>query len=403
MERVSLARRAARLATGAGDGHGAGSIGFDSGHAYPGILPDLRAAAERALGEYRAETLQYAARPGLPDMRAWIGDYMRRDGAQIGDDGILVVNGAKHGIELICRLLLDEGDSIVVTAPTYYTSIPIFRSFGAGFIEVGQDEEGMDVAAIADRLERLRREGAKPPKFIYNVPEYHNPTGVTMSTARRRALVELARTHGLYVVEDSPYREVRFDGDRLPTLQALDQTGTVITVGTFAKLMAPGLRIGWIAADPDLVGRIIQLKSDGGSSPLVQRIIVEFMRAGGFDPHIDLVRRTYRSHRDHMVAAVRRELPDATVRVPDGGYYLWLAFPEGIDGSRLAALAEEEGVTVIPGRKFFADDRAFPQNSAAPTNHVRLAFSHAAPEEIDEGVRRLATAYGRLRATPRTS
>src|SRR5207244_3831448 len=201
------------------------------------------AAAEKALTTYRHETLQYGVRPGLPDLREWIAGAMNMDGANVTPGEIFVTNGAKQGIELVCRLLLDEGDSIVVTAPTYFTSIPIFKSF---------------------------------------------------------------------------------EGTSEPSLKALDRDKNVLHLGTFSKLLAPGIRIGWVAGSPDLLARMIQLKADGGSSPLAQRIIVEWCKAGNLAAHTANVQRTYRLHRDRMVAALRRDLPEVSMLVPEGGYYLWL-------------------------------------------------------------------------------
>lgn len=365
------------------------AIPFDSGHAFPGILPDLTQAAERALTQYRTETLQYADRPGLREMREWVAGYLSADGAPSVPEEVLMVNGAKHGIELVCRLLLDEGDSIVVTAPTYFTSIPIFRSFGVSFIEVGQDAEGIDVDSIEDSVTRLKREGRKLPKFVYNVPDFHNPTGVTMSRRRREALVALAARHGVFVVEDSPYRKLRFEGESEPSLKAVDENERVLAVGTFSKLVAPGLRIGWVAAPRELINRLAQLKSDGGSSPLLQRIILEFCTTGRLEEHTRLARTTYHTHRDRMVSAVRRDMPEVSMTVPHGGYYLWLTLPRHIDGDELAKRAADNGVNVIAGSKFFA-------GTGHARNHIRLTHSHATPEEIDEGVRRLAHAYASM-------
>jgi 2-aminoadipate transaminase len=392
--RISLARRAAVLAPALSASEEAHTIAFDSGHAFPGILPDMTAAAERALTDYRTETLQYGARPGVPEMREWVAGYLNADGARTSAQEVLMTNGAKHAIELVCRLLLDEGDAIIVTAPTYYTAIPLFRSYGATFIEVGQDSEGIDLDAIEERITWLKQEGRRLPKFIYNVPDFHNPTGVTMPRGRREALVGLAARHGMFVVEDSPYRKIRFEGQDEPSLKALDQDGCVLAVGTFSKLLAPGLRVGWVVAPPDLLQRMALLKSDGGSSPLLQRIVLEFCKTGGLEAHTLVARTTYRTHRDHMVRAVRRDLPDATMTVPHGGYYLWLTLPRHIDGDELAKRAKENGVSIFPGSKFYAgqnDD--YPRNKVPPKNNIRLNFSHATPEEIDEGVRRLSFAY----------
>jgi 2-aminoadipate transaminase len=394
-----LARRAARLAATPPAAESHEAIPFDSGHAFPGVLPDLTAAAQAALTAFRAETLQYGVRPGLPEMREFIASYMNADGAKVTADEILVVNGAKHGLDLLCRLLLDEGDSIVVTAPTYFTSIPIFRSFGVEFVEIGQDDEGMSVAELEDALRRLAAAGRKPPKFIYNVPDYHNPTAVTMTRGRREALLEVAAAHGIPVIEDSPYRKVRFEGVLEPSLKALDRRNGVYLLGTFSKLVAPGLRIGWVAAPRDVVARLVQLKSDGGTCPLTQRIILEFARAGGLERHIEKVQSVYRAHRDRMVAALNSELPEVKTTYPHGGYYVWLEFPQNVDTDALAKRAADFGATMIPGSKFFAGaGPASSKTPSAPKHFARLAYSHASPDEIEEGVKRIASALRSMRA-----
>lgn len=391
MHRVILARRSAPLPASLPASPPADHIPFDSGHAFPGLLPDLTGEAHRALAEYRAETLQYAPRAGLPELRAWIAEHLAADGVSISGEHILVTHGAKQAIDLICRVLLDEGDSIVVTAPTYFTAIPIFRSFGVTFLEVGQDEQGLDVDELAGLLRRRAREGQPVPKFVYDVPDFHNPTGVSMSLERRTALIELAAQHGMFIVEDSPYRKIRFEGQPVPSLKALDQAEVVIQVGTFSKLMAPGLRVGWAAAAPGTIARMLQLKSDGGSCPLTQRIIVEFCGAGRLAAHIARVQEIYRANRDRMVLALGRELPEVSVVVPRGGYYLWLTLPRGRDGDELTKAARAAGVIVLSGSKFFAGPEP-----GRPKEHIRVAYSHAAGPEIDEGVRRLASAFRTL-------
>jgi 2-aminoadipate transaminase len=376
MYAVAFARRAERLAPAMPAPVQDGTIGFDSGHAFPGVLPDLTREAEVALSRYRAETLQYAPRAGLPELRAWAAQYTDPG---VTADEILVTNGAKHALELVCRLLIDEGDSVVVTAPTYFSAIPIVRSYGAAFIEVPQDDQGMNVGALAVLLGRLPR----MPKFIYNVPDFHNPTGLTMPLDRRLALIGLAEQYGIVLVEDSPYREVRFEGDSVPSLKSLGGD-RVIQLGTFSKLMAPGLRVGWAAAPAPFVARMAQLKTDAGSCPLTQRVILEFLTAGRLPAHITQVQKTYRANRDHMLAALAREMPEATYVRPKGGYYVWLTLPEGADGDAVAACAASNGVAIIAGSRFYT--------SPGPKNRVRLAFSHASPKEIDEGVRRVAEA-----------
>lgn len=365
-----------------------GVFTFDSGFACPDILPDLGAIAAEALTVHRRESLQYSARQGQPELRAWLAEYMNAEGCNVTPENLTIVNGAKQGIDLICRLLLDEGDAIVVTAPTYFTAIPIFRSFGVEFVEVGHDEHGLLVSELERTLAQRGRNGKLPPKFLYNVPDFHNPTGSTMPRERREQLIELAGRENMLIVEDAPYRRIRFEGGSIPSLKALDRDDTVLHVGTFSKLIAPGLRIGWIAAERGIVARLIQFKSDGGTSPLIQRIVYDFCRSPAFAEHAEIVQDTYRARRDRMVAAVRRELPDAKLDVPEGGYYVWLTFPPHVDGDAFARRAAEVGVNIIPGSQFYAG-----AGPATRNNHVRLSYSFAAPDEIDEGVRRLAEVY----------
>jgi 2-aminoadipate transaminase len=391
MQSLSFARRAVHLsslmpAPAPGD-----RISFDSGHAFPGVLPDLTREGEAALSRHRSETLQYAPRAGLPELREWIAQYLALDGVHLAADSVLVTNGAKHAIELVCRALLDEGDSVVVTRPTYFSAIPIIGSYGATFLEIGLDRDGLDVAELAALLAQLAREQRPMPKFIYNVSDFHNPTGVTTSLERREALIDLAVRYQIIIIDDSPYRSVRFEGAPIVPMKALDRQDCVIHLGTFSKLLAPGLRVGWAAGAPALLARMAQLKTDAGSCPLTQRVIFDFCAAGRLDEHIARVQDTYRAHRDRMVAAFRKEMPDVAFDVPHGGYYLWLTLAPGVDGDELVQRAGEAGVTIIAGSKFFARTAV-----DHPRNLARVAFSHASIEEIDEGVRRMARAYAPL-------
>jgi 2-aminoadipate transaminase len=392
--RVPFAKRTGRLnaTLPAPEPHDVISLG--SGHGFPGVFPDLTEMARIALNERRPETLQYGPARGLPEMREWIAGYMRENDVHVSAENILVVNGAKQGLDLISRLLLDEGDSVVVTAPTYFTCIPIFRTFGVTFVEVSQDSDGMVVSELEDTLERRLRAGQALPKLIYNVPDYHNPVGVSMSEKRRKDLVKLADIHGIFIVEDSPYRRVRFEGKSEPMIKAFDQADTVFVLGTFSKLVAPGLRIGWVVTSPEMVTRLVQLKSDAGSCPLTQRLILEFCKEDRLAKLVQRVQDTYRAHRDAMVDALRQQLPEASFAVPHGGYYLWLTLPIGINADELAVRALKEKVGIVSGNRFFAG--AGPAGAGAPKNHIRVCYSHASPEEIVEGIKRLARAVHSL-------
>ena len=382
---LRYASRAAQFAPTAAAHGGPGVIMFGSGDAYPESLPDISEFAQQAAVKYRTETLQYAPRPGLLELREWIAQHLRNDGLRVSADSILVCNGAKQGIELACKLFLDPGDAVVVTRPTYQSALGVFRGWEAEFVEVGMDADGMLVDELAVTLADRARRGRPAPKFVYDVPEFHNPTGVTLSLERRAGLLELASRYGMLVLEDDPYRRIRFSGETVPPIQALDENGTVVGLGTFAKLVAPGLRLGWVIATPDIVGRMAAMKADGGTCPLTQRILIEYCRAGRLEPDIRDRVRTYRAHRDVMAQAVREYLPQARFELPEGGYYLWVRLPEGVDSDRLATLARAKGVEFLPASQFYA--------TSGPGHYVRLAYSYASPSEIVEGVRRLGIAF----------
>ena len=369
-------------------------ISFGAGDAYPELMPDFTAAATVALNKYRAETLQYAPRLGLLPFREWIIELLVSEGIKISPTEMIVVSGAKQGLDLVCKLLLNEGDCVAVTGPTYFTGIPIFRSHGVSFLQVPQDAEGLSVDFLRREIYLRRQRGQPTPKLIYDIPDFHNPTGITMSQNRRHDLVELAEELSIFIVEDSPYRQIRFEGIGVPPLKALDRSGCVIYLGTLSKVLAPGLRLGWIATSQENAARIAQLKADGGTSPLIQRLAVEYCAEGNLPVHLNRVRSEYKRHRDIMVAALRKHIPQASFAVPQGGYYIWVNFPGGRDADRIAENALEKGVEIISGTRFFANrDGAYPANRAAGSDFVRLAFSSASPIEIEDGIGRLAELF----------
>lgn len=360
-------------------------ISFGSGDAYPEGLPDMGDLAQLAASRYRTETMQYAAWLGLDEMREWTVEYVAQEGVKVGPEQVLVVNGAKQAIDLACRAFLEPRDVVAVTTPTYKSAVRIFHSHEVDYMEVPIDEHGMDVDALAARLAERERGGQPMPKLVYDVPEFHNPTGVTLSAERRRGLVALAERHGFIVLEDDPYRRIRFEGEAVPPIQAFDRGGHVIGIGTFAKLVAPGLRLGWVTAAPAIIEKLGVVKADGGSCPLTQRLILEYVKAGRLIPHIQEVTGIYRGQRDIMLDAIRRYLPETTCRVPQGGYYLWLQLPGSVSGDALARAALRRGVRVLPASDFYV--------TSGPAHYVRLAYSSSPPSAIVEGIRRLGDAF----------
>lgn len=364
-------------------------IQLGGGYGFPDTLPDIVAEA-MAAAEAKAETLQYGPLYGLDDLRDAIVAYLAQDGIMAARENILVVNGAKHGLDLACRIFLEPGNPVIVAAPTYLTAVHILKDTEASFVSVPQDEDGMDTEEL-ERVLRARRDaGQAMPKLLFDVPDFHNPTGVTMSAVRRRRLVELAEQYDFVIVEDDPYRRIRFEGEPVPPIKTFDTTGRVIGLGTVSKILAPGLRIGWVNADPAIVRRMASHKSDHGTCPLLQRIVVQLFQNGKVDHHIATLSTLLRTHRDAMVEAIRRHLPGASVRTPQGGYFLWVKLPPEIDADELVRRSAKEGVAIFSGRLSFAEK--------APGQFLRLAYSFSTPARIVEGVERVGRAYAAMRA-----
>ncbi|RXG86638.1 PLP-dependent aminotransferase family protein [Bradyrhizobium zhanjiangense] len=364
-------------------------IELGGGYDFPGTLPDVVSEAIAAARSKR-ETLQYGPLYGLEDLRDAIVDYLRRDGISTARENILVVNGAKHGLDLVCRVFLEPGDLVIVAAPTYLNAVRIFKNAEAHFVSIPQDEEGMDTEILGNRLQARHDAGEPLPKLLFDMPDFHNPTAIAMSAARRQRLVELAKEYDFVIIEDDPYRRVRFGGASVPPIKAFDNDGRVISLGTISKILAPGLRIGWVNADPAIIRRMASHKSDGGTSPLLQRIVVQLFRSGKVDQHVAALSSLLRVHRDAMIDAIREHLPGTSVCAPNGGYFLWVQLPAEIDADELVRRAGNEGVSIISGRLCFAEEPA--------GSFLRLAYSFSAPDEIAEGVKRLGRAYVAMRS-----
>lgn len=379
-----FARRAEIIGKSVYD-HAPGVTVLSSGLAYPPCLPDVVREAASAAGDHVAESMQYGPLMGLPDMRQAIVDYVREDGVEAGVDNVLVTYGAKNALDLACRVYLEPGDRMIVADPSYMTALMIMRTHGVNFLSVSQDGEGLSADELEGKLKRLEANGERMPKLLFDVPDFHNPTGITMSLERRKALIELAKTYDFVILEDDPYRRIRFEGESIPPLKALDDANVVISLGTVSKILAPGLRLGWAIGEPGAVRRMALQKADGGCNPMAQRIVVELMRSNKMHCHIDEVKAEMRVHRDAMIEAFAEHLPDAKIRPPDGGYFLWAELPEGVDAERVAELGIEHGVEVSTGRLCFADH--------GPGNFLRMAYSFVSEESIREGVANLGAAY----------
>ena len=330
-----------------------------------------------------AEALQYGPTEGFEETKDCILEVMAAEGMLPDPEDVIVTTGGQQAIDLVCKTLVDPGDVVICEAPTYPGAVPVFCSYQADVIQIECDEDGMKVEALETLLDELRREGRRP-KFIYSVPTFQNPAGVTMSLPRRRRLVELARMHELLLIEDNPYGLLRYGGETLPPLYQLDGGDFVIYIGTFSKILSPGIRIGWAVAPPPVMDKIVLGKqaADLCTSTLTQYFVREYFAEGRWRQYIEELVELYRGRRDTMLTALREHFPvEATWTEPQGGLFIWATLPEYIDTGDLLAKALRANVAFVPGQGAYVDERG--------RNSMRLNFSGVGEAEIREGIRRI--------------
>ncbi len=334
--------------------------------------------------ESSAEALQYGPTEGFASTKECIRQVMAAEGMDPDPDDIVVTTGGQQAIDLMCKALLDPGDVVIAEAPTYPGAVPVFCSYEAETVQIEMDSEGMNVALLEVALFDLAEQGRKP-KMIYTVPSFQNPAGQTLSLERRRQLVEIARKHEILVVEDNPYGLLRYEGDPLPTLYELDGGDYVVYLGTFSKILSPGLRLGWLCAPPPVLAKVVLGKqaSDLCTSTLAQYFVDEFFAEGRWREYVDELCDVYRARRDAMLESLEQHFPaEATWSEPEGGLFLWATLPHYIDTTDLLARALRENVAFVPGVAAFAD-------GVTGKNSMRLNFSGSTEEEIREGIRRI--------------
>jgi 2-aminoadipate transaminase len=361
-----------------------------------GGLPDtstfppqtFAAQMTRIAQESAAEALQYGPTEGFRETVDCIIEVMGAEGMLPDPEDVIVTTGGQQAIDLICKALVDPGDAVICEAPTYPGAIPVFCSYEADTIQVDCDAEGMRIDELEAVLGRLDGEGRRP-KFVYSVPTFQNPAGVTMSLERRRRLVELARSRELLVVEDNPYGLLRFGGEPLPPLYQLDGGDFVIYVGTFSKILSPGIRLGWAVAPPPVMDKIVLGKqaADLCTSTLTQYFVREYFGGGGWGQYVESLAEIYRSRRDAMLEALRQHFPpQASWTEPEGGIFIWATLPPYIDTSDLLAKALREDVAFVPGQAAYVDGSGH--------SSMRLNFSAGDEDEIREGIRRIGKVIG---------
>lgn len=365
----------------------------------------LARAAARVFARDGAAALQYSTTEGHPPLRAWIADQLTRRGAATSPDEVVVTAGSQQALDLTGRLFLEPGAAVAVEQPGYLAAIQAFRLTGADLLGVPVDRGGLDI----DAVEALCRR--RPVRVVYTVSEFQNPTGVTLAVERRRRLVELADRYGFVVIDDNPYGALRYEGEAPPPLAAgrqggqaaLEGPGRVVSLGSFSKTLAPGLRLGYVMAARPIVEKLVVAKqaADLHTSSLAQRVASEFLAAEDLGAHLARVREAYRRRRDAMLAGLPDALPVASEWTrPEGGMFVWATLPPGWDAMALFRAAIEDEVAVVPGAAFYVggDAAASARDDGAGARSLRLNFSNQTPERIAEGLRRLAAAARRLGA-----
>jgi 2-aminoadipate transaminase len=361
-------------------------ISFGGGYPDRSLFPidELREVYARLLVPEHAAALQYTATNGLSQLRAHVADRLTRDGMTCTADDVLILQGAQQGLDLAAKLVVDPGDTIVTENPTFLGALIAFAPTEPEYAPVRTDADGMDTEHLQEVLE------AHPnATMLYTVPDFQNPTGVTLSLERRRRLIELANRYELLVVEDTPYRALRYEGESLPTLKSLDTEGRVLHLGSFSKILAPGLRLGWALATPEILERLTLLKlaADTQNSTLNMAAASAYLQSYDIDAHIERALPVYRHKRDLMLATMAETFPgDVQFTTPDGGLFVWLTLPGDLDATAFMAetLLPEAKVAYVPGATFFPVDQE--------PNHARLSFSGVPDEQLVHGV----SALGRL-------
>jgi 2-aminoadipate transaminase len=368
-------------------------ISFAGGLPAPELFPieEFRAAADAVLSRSGRQALQYSTTEGYPPLREMIVRHMARYGIVVGIDNVMITTGSQEALDLIGKVLINPGDKILTEEPTYLGAIQAFNMYEAEYVTIPIDADGLQTS----RLEEALRAG---PKFMYVLPNFQNPGGTTLPLARRLELIAIANRYGVPIIEDDPYGQLRFEGDHIKSLVVLDAeslhcesngrySGNVIYLSTFSKTLAPGLRLGWVVAPKGVIERLVQAKqgTDLQSSTFDQMMTYEVARGGFADRHVRRIREVYRGRRDLMLACLERALPNPGAEVrwthPEGGLFLWMILPEGIDTAALLQRAVQEKVAFVPGSAFY------PLGGGDHT--MRLNFSNASEAMIEAGIARL--------------
>lgn len=357
-------------------------ISFAGGLPAPELFPldAIRTALSDVLTQNGPGALQYGPSEGFMPLREWVTEEMARRQVQCTPQDVLITTGSQQALDLVGKLFLNPGDVVLTENATYLAAIQAFQAFEAHFVPVPTDENGLIPEALPDLIRQHR------PKFLYTIPNFQNPTGVTLAAERRVKLAQIAAEHSLTVLEDDPYGKLRYRGTEIPPVKHWDTAGCVLYASTFSKTIAPGLRVGWVVAAPEFFSRLLILKqaADLHTSSLDQRVAHQFMTRHDPAAHIEKIRHAYGERFAAMDKALRELMPPGySWTQPEGGMFLWVTGPAKLDGMALLEQAIAHKVAFVPGRDFFPGEGG--------RNHLRLNFSNSTPERIREGISRLAS------------
>jgi 2-aminoadipate transaminase len=361
---------------------GTDRISFTGGFPDPKSLPAaaIAAATARAMEKNGAWALQYGAAAGYVGLIDQLRTKLARDnGVEVGRENVLITAGASQAIDLVCTAMLNPGDTIISEEPTWMGAVRMFGAHRANVVGAPLDNDGMKMDVLEVKLAELKAQGIQP-KFIYVIPTFQNPTGITTSLSRRKRLLELAKEYNVAILEDDAYFDLRFSGERIPMLVTIDDAGLVIYTGTFSKIMAAGMRLGWCVGPAPLIERMAKLKADGGTSPFASNVAAEYAASGELAEHVVELVGIYRTRRDTMIDALTSEMPDGVEwSVPNGGFFLWLTLPEGADAVSMLPEARAHGVDFLPGTGCYFDGTG--------RQNIRLSYSFADEEAIRRGIK----------------
>jgi 2-aminoadipate transaminase len=368
-------------------------ISFAGGLPGPDVFPleEFAEACQRVMKNQGPQALQYGTTEGYLPLREMIARHTARFGLEVTPENILITSGSQQALDLLGKILINRGDRILVESPTYLGALQAWNAYGAEYVAVPFDEHGM----ITDALESALRTG---PKFIYVLPNFQNPTGVTLSLERRHKLIELADRFGVPIIEDDPYGQLRYEGEHLPSVTVLDgqyrdncksvYRGNVIYLSTFSKTLAPGIRLAWVVAPPEVIHKLVMAKqaADLNTAVFNQMVAYEVSHGGFLDRHIQLICKEYKERRDVMLASLDAYCPPSVDWThPEGGLFLWATLPEDIDAAEALKIALERKVAFVPGKSFHP--------TGDGKNTLRLNFSYPSKDDIREGVHRMAEVF----------